>query len=125
MLSEPLGRDWMRPYRLFDLLVAIEVARQNEHKIWAKLRGDDNHVYEVWPGGRNVAWPVDMLEKRRQRQAPLHADHKCKHVWEARPDGFKQCFQCGQVRADSHTHRRPINAPEKPRSPAHRKAPPK
>jgi hypothetical protein len=67
MMREPLGRDFQHPYRLFDLLVAVNVARQNEQKIWAKLRGDELHVYEVWPGGRNVCWPEEALERRRKR----------------------------------------------------------
>ena len=67
MMSEPLGRDWQHPYRLSDVIVAVNVARQQEQKIWARLRGDDEHVYEVWPGGRNVKWPRTTLEKRHER----------------------------------------------------------
>jgi hypothetical protein len=67
MLSEPLGRDWQHPYRLADTIVAVAVARQQEQKIWASISGDQDSVYEIWPGGRNVKWPVKILEKRHSK----------------------------------------------------------
>jgi hypothetical protein len=69
MNSEPLGRDWQHPYILPDLARAILVARQDQQKIWAKMIGWDRetHTYEVWPGGRGVRWPDEMLERRRKR----------------------------------------------------------
>ena len=67
MMSEPLGRDWRHPYRLVDILVAVAVARQQEQKVWVKLRGHEAYTYEVWPGGRNVAWQDVTLERRQKR----------------------------------------------------------
>lgn len=67
MMSEPLGRDWQHPYRLADVLVAVAVARQQEQKIWAKLHGNQAYTYEVWPGGRNVAWKDVILQRRHDR----------------------------------------------------------
>jgi hypothetical protein len=66
-MGEPLGRDWQHPYRLSDSIVAVSVARQNEQKIWARLSGDDGHVYEVFPGGRIVKWPLTVIERRHRR----------------------------------------------------------
>ena len=69
MNSEPLGRDWQHPYILPDLARAILVARRDEQKIWCKFIGESRqaYTYEVWPGGRNVAWQDVTLELRRRR----------------------------------------------------------
>lgn len=106
----PMGTE-TSPLYAYDLLSAVNSARQNQHKGWYHLRGDNTHLYEVWPGGRNIAWPLDVLRRRRERQQVLHADHKCKHVWETHTDTFLcaagshidqwvQCIKCGQVRED-------------------------
>jgi hypothetical protein len=107
----PMGRTEREPVTSYDLASAVNHAKKNERKMWFRLRGDQNHLYEVWPGGRNIAWPIDILERRRKRQEPLPIDHKCKHVWETHTDTFlcaagshveqwKQCLKCGQVRDD-------------------------
>ena len=67
MLSEPLGRDWKHPYRLPDLARAIAVAKRDEQKIWAKQLEHEAYTYEVYPGGRNVAWQDVTLERRSRR----------------------------------------------------------
>src|SRR5579863_8170971 len=107
----PLGRNENEPIVLYDLLAAVRSAQSHQRKIWARLRGDTTHLYEVWPGGPNIAWPLEILERRRARQVPLPADYKCKHVWESHRDTFPcaaglycekwlQCLRCGQVRED-------------------------
>lgn len=81
MLSEPLGRDWQHPYRLSDTIVAVSVARQQEQKIWVHLDGEESKVFEVWPGGRIVNWPIEMLEKRHRKAeiTPAHRGPKEKN----------------------------------------------
>ena len=67
MLSEPLGRDWQHPYRVRSVIIAVAVARQEDQKIWAKLHGHEAYTYEVWPGGRNVAWQDVTLQRWKSR----------------------------------------------------------
>lgn len=107
----PMGRTESEPVSTDGLSSALLHCQNMGRKIWFRFRGDTNHLYEVWPGGRNIAWPHVILDRRRERQAPLHADHKCKHVWESHRDTllcaaglhcdeWKQCLKCGQIRED-------------------------
>lgn len=68
----PLGSE-DNPMRLYDLISGLRVAKERDRKIWASLRGDEQNIYEIWPGGRTVAWPKAILEKRRKRQAIIHS----------------------------------------------------
>ncbi len=87
------------PIPVYDLLSAVKSAHAQQQKLWFRLRGDSEHLYEVWPGGRNIAWPRAILDRRRERQAPLPADYKCRHAWDY-SGPWVQCFRCGQVRED-------------------------
>jgi hypothetical protein len=61
------------PAKVYDLLSALKAAKQMERKIWAKLRGETGHLYEVWPGGRNICWPLETLYTREARAAQKKA----------------------------------------------------
>lgn len=111
MMRKPLstGKTDRDPLAAFDLLSAARMAHDRHEKLWFRLRGDSSHLYEIWPGGRNVAWPLALLKRRRERQEPLAAEYKCKHVWETHTDSeptaagmhvesFRQCFKCGEIR---------------------------
>ena len=67
MDANPIGSR-ENPASVFDLLSALNFAKKYERKIWAKVRGETDHLYEVWPGGRNICWPLDMLRARERRQ---------------------------------------------------------
>jgi hypothetical protein len=105
----PRGRTWQEPISTYDLASALTYAQRERGKFWFRLRGDTKHLYEVYMGGRNIAWPLEMLEARRRKQGPLHADHRCKHVWERHTDSdpvaagvhieeWRQCLKCGEIR---------------------------
>ena len=73
MDRNPLGSE-DNPMRLYDLISGRRVAKERDRKIWAHLRGDENNVYEIWPGGSTVAWPKDILVKRRKRQETMKSN---------------------------------------------------
>jgi hypothetical protein len=62
------------PAYSYDLLSAVALAKSFDHKIWVKLRGDYETLYEVWPGGRNIAWPKGMLRERDRRRETKKAE---------------------------------------------------
>lgn len=95
----PSGHTWEEALSVYDLASALRVAKERERMLWFRLRDDSGHRYEVYPGGRNIAYPIEMLERRRERQGPLREDHKCRHAWEAAGQ-FKQCFKCGEIKPE-------------------------
>lgn len=107
----PSGKTWEDPFRVNDKETATRTSRMLGEKLWFRILSHQDHLFEIWPGGRTVAWPISMLEKRRERQSSLHMDHKCKHAWETHTDSdptaagmhvtqYKQCIKCGQIRED-------------------------
>lgn len=105
----PTGDRWSESLYAYDILSAVRNARDRGRKTWFRLRGDDAYRYEVYPGGRNIAWPIEMLRKRDERQAPLAAGHRCRHMWETHTSSeptaagmhieqYRQCFKCGEIR---------------------------
>jgi hypothetical protein len=48
---------------------AVRVAQRRECKIWTKMDGETNVLYEVYPGGRNARWTLDQLYARENRAA--------------------------------------------------------
>jgi hypothetical protein len=61
--------DRERPAYCYNLAEAVRVAQWRECKIWTKMDGETNILYEVWPGGRNVRWTLDQLYARENRAA--------------------------------------------------------
>lgn len=105
----PSGKTWEEAFRVPDGDTAKRTARMRGEKLWFRISSSQNHVFEIWPGGRSIAWPLEILQKRRERQGPLHADHRCKHAWETHTDSeptaagvhieqWRQCLKCGQIR---------------------------
>jgi len=60
MNSNPIGSREC-PANCQTLLEAVCLAKTMEHKIWARLDGETNMLYEVYPGGRNIRWPIETL----------------------------------------------------------------
>jgi hypothetical protein len=48
---------------------AVKLAQRRECKIWSKMHGETNFLYEVFPGGRNVRWTLDQLYECENRAA--------------------------------------------------------
>jgi hypothetical protein len=111
MLSEVRGMEWNAPMVFESLELAKSAAKRLDKKIWCRIQGAPNYRVEIYPGGRSIAWPLDGLERRRERQAPLEEGHHCKHVWDVHTDSdpcaagmhiesYVQCLRCGQIRED-------------------------
>jgi hypothetical protein len=61
--------DRERPADCYNIAEAVRVAQRSERKIWTKMDGETNVLYEVWPGGRNVRWTLDQLYEHENRAA--------------------------------------------------------
>jgi hypothetical protein len=105
----PTGRTWEDPFDVGDTETALRTCRMRDGKFWFHIHGYPDYLFEIWPGGRKIAWPKEMLEIRRRRQMPLEQGHKCRHAFEDRhaseptaaglvTDEWRQCIKCGEIR---------------------------
>lgn len=103
------------PFRLDNIPQAVRTAHWFDRKIWCRIIGDDSHLYEVFPGGRNIAYPREMIERRRKLQEPLAEGYRCRHDWATHQDSdptaagviieeWRQCTKCGQIREPALIH---------------------
>ena len=86
MMPEPVGYDEYHPARVRNLTGAVQLAVNRHRKVWVRLDGEPDGVYEVYPGGRNTYYSNALLDRRRKRrELPLPAkDRPREKNWESR-----------------------------------------
>ena len=60
----PSGKQWDDSLHFDTLQSALNCAKYRREKIWCRISGNVDHLFECYPGGRNIAWPIKMLEMR-------------------------------------------------------------